>query len=68
VDEVAARIIEMYLAGKWDKDYVVVNEVINGKRTTILISNESNNKVKIKAKSKKQIFSFLDIQGNVSTT
>ena len=68
VDEVAAEIIRLYLVGEWNEDHVVVNEVINGEFTTILISDESNNKVQINGKSKKPIFSFLDIQGNVSAS
>jgi len=68
VDEVAVEIIRLYLLGKWDLDTVLIEEVVNGKYTTIIISAESNNNVALTGKGKLKEFSFIDLEGKIQYT
>ena len=45
---VGSKIVEFFKAGKWDKSWVVVTEIVNAESATILISNSSNGKIELK--------------------
>lgn len=43
------QILELYKEGKWDKDYVVITELVEAKSSTIMISSEKTGKIELKA-------------------
>lgn len=51
-DQVAMgqKILELYKQGKWNKDWVVITELIRAKSATVLISNSSSAKFELSAK------------------
>lgn len=42
-------IIKIYKAGKWNKEWVVITELVEAESATIIISNSSNSKIELKA-------------------
>ncbi len=44
------EILKRYKAGDWDKNWVVVTEVVNADSATILISGSADSKIELKAK------------------
>lgn len=44
------EIINLYKAGKWDKDWAVITELVDADSATILISSSAKGKVELKAK------------------
>jgi hypothetical protein len=51
-DQVALgkTILELFQQGKWNKDWVVVTELVQAKSGTVLISNSSSSKIELSAK------------------
>ena len=47
---VGKRILELYQKGEWNKDWVVVTELVQARSGTVLISNSSSAKVELSAK------------------
>ncbi|RXK86373.1 DNA/RNA non-specific endonuclease [Filimonas effusa] len=47
--EVGAQIIELFKAGKWDKNWVVITELVSAESETLLIASGKNMKVELKA-------------------
>ena len=45
------EILELYKNGKWNKKWVVITELVEAENATILISNDSNGKIELKANS-----------------
>lgn len=45
------EIISRYQQGKWDKDWVVITELVKADSSTIIISSSANGKVELKAKA-----------------
>ncbi len=45
------EIIKLFKSGQWNKNWVVVTELVNAESATILISNSSSGKIELKAKS-----------------
>lgn len=43
------KIIGLFKEGKWDKDWVVITELVEAESATIIISNKSNSKIELKA-------------------
>lgn len=43
------EIIELFKQGKWEKDWVVVTELVKATSATVLISNKNNGKIELKA-------------------
>ncbi len=43
------QILQLYKDGKWDKDYVVITELVKADSSTILISSQKNSSIDIKA-------------------
>lgn len=43
------QIIELFKAGKWDKNWVVITELVEAENSTIIISNTTNGKIELKA-------------------
>lgn len=43
------EILKLYKQGKWNKKWVVINELIKAENSTIIISNASNGKIELKA-------------------
>jgi hypothetical protein len=43
------EILKLYLAGKWNKKWVVVTELVKAESATIIISNNSAGKIELKA-------------------
>lgn len=48
--EVEHRLMELHDQGKWNKDYVIVSEVLAADAATILIANSNDAKIELKAK------------------
>ena len=48
--EVGKSVIDLYRQRKWDKDWMVVTEVVNAESATILISSSAQGKIELKAK------------------
>jgi len=48
-EQLEKAIIELYNKGQWDKEFVIISEVLSAKSATILISDSSNAKIEIKA-------------------
>lgn len=46
------EVIELFKSGRWNKDWAVVTELVNVESATVLISNSSDGKIELKAKSK----------------
>ena len=42
-------VIKMYTEGKWNKNWVVVTELVEAESTTVIISNTNNGKIELKA-------------------
>jgi hypothetical protein len=42
-------ILKLYKEGKWNKNWVIVTELVEAERATIIISNKSNSKIELKA-------------------
>jgi len=49
------QILDLYRAGKWDKNWVVVTELISAEAATILISNSAGAKIELKANANLQM-------------
>lgn len=47
--ELGERIIELYKEGKWNKDWMIITELVEAESATIIISNNSNSKIELKA-------------------
>ena len=47
--ELGKKIIKLYKAGKWDKDWAVVTELVHAESSTILISSSKNGKIDLRA-------------------
>ncbi|WP_316826062.1 hypothetical protein [Pedobacter miscanthi] len=45
------QILEKYKAGNWNKDWLIISELITAGSATIIISNSSNVKLELKAKA-----------------
>jgi hypothetical protein len=45
------EIIERFKQGKWNKDWVVITELVKADSATIIISSSSNGKIELKAKA-----------------
>ena len=43
------QIIELYREGKWEKNWVVITEIVKAKSATIIISNKKDGKIELKA-------------------
>lgn len=48
--EIGKKVIELYKKGDWNKDWVVITELVEAKSATVLISNSSNSKIEISVK------------------
>jgi hypothetical protein len=46
------EILALYKAGKWDKKWVVITELLEAESASILISNSGNGKIELKANTK----------------
>ncbi|PHN02008.1 hypothetical protein CRP01_34445 [Flavilitoribacter nigricans DSM 23189 = NBRC 102662] len=49
--EIERRVMELFQQGRWQKDYVIVSEVLAADAATILITNSKDAKIELKAKS-----------------
>ncbi|MBN1340097.1 MAG: hypothetical protein JXA03_12280 [Bacteroidales bacterium] len=52
IDDLVAlgkKIIELFKQGKWNKDWVVITELVKADTATILISNKGGSKIELKA-------------------
>lgn len=49
--KLGAEIIERFKKGDWDKDWVVITELITADSSTILISSSDNSKIELRAKT-----------------
>lgn len=47
---VGNQVIKLFEEGKWDKNWVVITEIVEAESATILISSSSNSKIELKAK------------------
>jgi hypothetical protein len=47
---IAAEVLKRYKNGSWDEDYVIINELIEAKKATIMMSSEGGVTVGLKAK------------------
>lgn len=47
-----SQILNLYKNGQWDKDYVIITELVVADSSTILISSSKKGKIELKAKSK----------------
>ncbi|MBK7214324.1 MAG: hypothetical protein IPH88_13700 [Bacteroidales bacterium] len=43
------QILELYKKGKWNKNWVIITELVEAENATIIISNNSNGKIELKA-------------------
>lgn len=43
------QIIQLYEEGKWNKQWVIITELVEAENATIIISNSSNSKIELKA-------------------
>lgn len=43
------QILQLYRSGKWNKNWVVITELVEAESATILISSKSNSKIELKA-------------------
>lgn len=43
------QIIQLYLKNKWEKDWVLITELVKAENATILISNSADGKIELKA-------------------
>lgn len=50
--KIGKDIKKLYQAGEWDKNWIVVTEVVNAESGTILISSSANGKIELKASGK----------------
>ena len=50
--QIGQQIIKLYEEGKWDRDFVVVTNVVQAKAATIIISGEKGGHIDISAKGK----------------
>jgi hypothetical protein len=48
--EIAAEVLKRYKSGDWDEDLVIINELIEAKKATIMMSSEGGVTVGLKAK------------------
>lgn len=64
------EILKLYAAGKWDKDYVIITELVVADSATILISSSKNGKIELKANGNAQAGSIdiADANFNFSST
>lgn len=56
--KIGATIIKLFKAGKWDKNWVVITELVVAKTSTIIISNSSNGLIELKANANVDAVSF----------
>lgn len=49
--EIERKVLEKYNSGNWDKDWVIVTELVEADAATIIISNSSNGSLDLKAKA-----------------
>ncbi len=47
--QLGKEIISLFKEGKWDKNWVVITELVEAESATIIISNTSNSKIELKA-------------------
>ncbi len=43
------QILELYREGKWNKNWVIITELVEAENATVIISNNSNSKIELKA-------------------
>lgn len=43
------QVLKLYKEGKWNKNWVIVTELVEAENATIIISNNSNSKIELKA-------------------
>ena len=43
------QILKLYREGKWNKNWVIITELVEAENTTVIISNNSNSKIELKA-------------------
>ncbi len=58
---VGQEILNRYIQNNWEKDWVVITELIEANSATILVSNSKESKVELKAKANVQASEDLDI-------
>jgi hypothetical protein len=70
LEKLGSAILDRYKGGKWNKDYVIITELVNAGTTTIIISNSTNARAdfRVDRNSKEMSLSIADISGNVSIT
>lgn len=59
--ELGDTILKLFGEGKWDKNWVVITELIHAKNGTILISNSNQAKVELKANAEVGVKQKIDI-------
>ncbi|MGV8915834.1 MAG: hypothetical protein ACOH1X_10355 [Kaistella sp.] len=45
------EVLKRYEAGEWNKNYVIITEILEAETLTVLISNQANTKVELKAQA-----------------
>lgn len=58
--ELGNQIIELYKKGEWNKEWLVITELVNAESGTILIANSSEGKIELKANAEVEV-SNLDL-------
>jgi hypothetical protein len=63
------EVLKLYKAGKWNKKWVIINELIKAENSTIIISNASNGKIELKANANIELpnLDIADASFNFST-